>query len=165
MDETLDIRALTETEGAAAVEVINAAASWYAEFLPAEEAAEPEMTFADWRREGERMVWYGAFTEDGLTAVVGLEYVHDAALFRHAYVRPDHQRRGVMTALYQHLEPLITDVELLIAGTYAANYQARNGLEKAGYVLSENSEAVLRRYYDIPGERLQTSVTYEKHLG
>ena len=48
-------------------------------------------------------------------------------------------------------------------GTYAANYKARGILERAGYVLSADSEAVLRTYYDIPEERLRTSVTYEKH--
>ena len=51
-----------------------------------------------------------------------------------------------------------------IVGTYRANYKARGNLEKAGYSLSEDPVAVLRAYYDIPEDRLRTSVTYEKKL-
>jgi RimJ/RimL family protein N-acetyltransferase len=50
----------------------------------------------------------------------------------------------------------------IIVGTYAANYKARGALEKAGYRLSPDSEAVLRAYYSIPEDRLKSSVTYEK---
>ena len=49
-----------------------------------------------------------------------------------------------------------------IVGTYAANYKARGALEKAGYRLSPDPEAVLRAYYSIPEDRLTSSVTYEK---
>ena len=35
---------------------------------------------------------------------------------------------------------------------------------RAGYRLSADPKAVLRHYYDIPEDRLQSSVTYEKHL-
>jgi hypothetical protein len=31
--------------------------------------------------------------------------------------------------------------------------------------MSDDSEAVLRRYYDIPEDRLASSVTYEKAFG
>ncbi len=59
---------------------------------------------------------------------------------------------------------MVQGVDRIIVGTYAANFKARNALDKAGYQPSPDSEAVLRRYYDIPEDRLQTSVTYEKHL-
>jgi GNAT superfamily N-acetyltransferase len=160
--QTHTIRELTRADGPAAVGVVNTAAAWYAEFLPAAEVAEPEMTLADWLGEAERMTWIGAFVGEELVGVIGLEYVHDAVLFRHAYVLPGYQRQGVGTSLYQHSERLIRGADLMIAGTYAANHQARTGLEKAGFVLSRDSEAVLRKYYDIPEERLLTSVTYEK---
>jgi hypothetical protein len=35
-------------------------------------------------------------------------------------------------------------------------------LEKAGYRLATDSEALLRAYYGIPEDRLRSSVTYEK---
>jgi GNAT superfamily N-acetyltransferase len=122
------------------------------------------MTLAQWDAEAQRMDWYGAFTEAALLGVMGLEYVGDAALLRHAYVIPEHQRLGVAAALRQHLEDRITGVRRIIVGTYAGNYKARRALETSGYELSSDSEAVLRAYYAIPEDRLQSSVTYEKQL-
>ncbi len=158
------IRALTARDGAAAVAVINTAAEWYREFLGTDEIHEPEMTLDQWLAEASRMTWYGAFEGDDLVAVMGLEYVSDVALFRHAYVLPHHQRQGVASLLHDHLERQTHGVERIIVGTYAANYKARRALEKGGYRLSPNSEAVLGRYYHIPRDRLKSSVTYEKPL-
>jgi hypothetical protein len=66
--------------------------------------------------------------------------------------------------LVNRLEHDIEGADTIIVGTYAANYKARASFEKAGYRRSPDSEAVLRRYYDIPEDRLQSSVTYEKRL-
>jgi GNAT superfamily N-acetyltransferase len=145
--------------------VINSAARWYAEFLAVSEFHDPEMTLEDWTEEARRMTWYGAFDGADLVGVVGLEYAGDAALFRHAYVLPDRQRQGVASVLHGRLEREVEDVEKIIVGTYAANYKARGALEKAGYRASPDPDAVLRRYYDIPEDRLQSSVTYEKDVG
>lgn len=164
MSVDLRIRTLTSADRDEAVELINTAAAWYAEFLPSEEAAGPEMTESEWDREAQRMTWYGAFAGDELVGVVGAEYVVDVALLRHAYVLPEWQRQGVGAMLGQHAESLITGVDRVIVGTYAANYKARRALEQGGYQPSEDSEAVLRAYYDIPEDRLRSSVTYEKRL-
>ena len=166
MDDTqMVVRALRASEGTAATAVINTAAAWYAEFLPPSELHVPEMTLAAWAEEARRMTWYGAFDGVDLVGVMGLEYAGDAALLRHAYVLPYRQRQGIAAMLVNHLEREIDGVETIIVGTYAANYKARASFEKAGYQLSPDSEAVLRHYYDIPEDRLQSSVTYEKHLG
>ena len=164
-EANLSVRTLEQADGPAAVSVINAAAAWYAEFLPAEELEEPEMTVASWEEEASRMTWYGAFAGDDLVGVMGREYVEDVALLRHAYVLPTWQRQGVAARLHGFIEPQVADVAKIIIGTYEANYQARGALEKGGYQLSSDSEAVLRRYYRIPEDRLRTSVTYEKSLG
>jgi GNAT superfamily N-acetyltransferase len=156
------IRALTLADRDAALAVINAAAGWYREFLPPEEYHDPEMTPAQWEAEARRMTWYGAFVAGTLAGVMGLEYVQDAALLRHAYVLPDHQRRGVGSRLREHLERQVQGARRIIVGTYAGNYKARGALGKAGYRLSPDSEAVLRAYYSIPEDRLRSSVTYEK---
>ena len=158
------VRALGASDGLAAVTVINTAAKWYAEFLTASEVYEPEMTLGSWAEETRRMTWYGAFDGVDLVGVMGLEYAGDAVIFRHAYVLPDRQRQGVAAVLHNHLEREVDGVDRIIVGTYAANYKARAALEKAGYQPSPDPEAVLRRYYDIPEDRLQSSVTYEKHL-
>lgn len=161
-DSRVTVRRLEGNDGAAAVAVINAAAAWYAEFLP--ELEEPEMTVDSWTAEAARMTWFGAFDEADLIGVMGLEYAGDAVLFRHAYVLPDRQRQGIASLLHEHLEGAVRGVDRIIVGTYAANYMARRALEKGGYRLSPDSEAVLSRYYDIPEDRLQSSVTYERHL-
>ena len=165
MRDDLSIRPLTMDDRGAAAAVINAAAEWYSEFLPPGGLHGPEMTEDGWQAEARRMTWYGAFDGKDLVGVMGLERARDVVLFRHAYVLPSHQRQGVARMLLGHLESQVRDVERIIVGTYAANYKARGALEKGGYRLSTDSEAVLRTYYDIPEDRLQSSVTYEKTVG
>jgi GNAT superfamily N-acetyltransferase len=158
------VRALDASSEVAAVTLINTAAKWYAEFLAPSEVHEPEMTLESWAEEARRMTWYGAFDGVDLVGVMGLEYAGDAVLFRHAYVLPDRQRQGIAAMLHDHLEREVHGVDRIIVGTYAANFKARGALEKSGYQPSPDPEAVLRHYYDIPEDRLQSSVTYEKHL-
>jgi len=158
------VRVLSFDDGPAAVAVINRAAEWYAEILPPAEVGEPEMTLQVWADEARRMTWYGAFDDVDLVGVMGLEDAGDAVLFRHAYVLPERQRQGVAGLLQSHLERQVRAGGRIIVGTYAANYKARSVLEKAGYHASPDPEAVLRRYYDIPEDRLQSSVTYEKNI-
>lgn len=157
-------RPLTLADREAALAVINTAARWYQEFLPAEECREPEMTPAQWEAEAQRLTWYGAFVAGTLVGVMGLEYVRDVALLRHAYVLPAYQRQGIGSRLREHLERQIRGVRRIVVGTYVGNYKARQALEKAGYRLAADSPAVLRAYYTIPEDRLQSSVAYEKTL-
>ena len=164
---TLDrptIRALVPGDRDAALAVINTAARWYRDFLPAQDFHDPEMTPEQWEAEARRLAWYGVFDGNVLVAVGALEHVRDAALLRHGYVLPEYQRRGVGTLLREHLEHQVRGVSRIIVGTYARNDTARGALDKAGYRLSANPEAVLRAYYAIPEDRLKSSVTYEKPL-
>ena len=156
------IRPLSPDDRDAALEVINVAARWYREFLPPDDVHEPEMTPAQWDVESRRVTWYGIFEDRALLAVGALEYVRDAALLRHGYVLPEHQRRGIGAQLREHLEVQVRGARRIIVGTYAGNYKARGSLEKAGYRLSADSQAVLRAYYAIPEDRLRSSVTYER---
>ena len=158
------VRALNASDGPAAVALINSAARWYEEFLAPSELHEPEMTLESWAEEARRMTWYGAFDGVDLVAVMGLEDAGDAVLFRHTYVLAERQRQGLFSMLHNHLEHQVGGVDRIIVGTYAANYKARAAFEKAGYQLSPDPEAVFRRYYDIPEDRLQSSVTYEKRV-
>ena len=163
MDQ-LRIRALAPGDRDAAVAVINTAARWYRDFLPAADVHDPEMTSEQWEAEARRLAWYGVFDGTVLVAVGGLEYVRDAALLRHGYVLPEYQRRGVGALLREYLEHQVRGVRRIIVGTYAGNYKARGALAKAGYHLSADPEVVLRAYYAIPEDRLGSSVTYEKSL-
>lgn len=155
-------RPLTAKDRDQALTVINTAARWYREFLPAAAYHDPEMTPANWDAETLRMTWFGAFLLRRLVGVMGLEYVREVALLRHAYILPEYQRRGVGSDLLNHLEAQVHGVSRILVGTYAGNYKARHALEKAGYCLAADSEALLRAYYGIPEDRLRSSVTYEK---
>jgi GNAT superfamily N-acetyltransferase len=156
------IRALGPGDRDAAVSVINTAARWYREFLPVSEYHDPEMTPAGWDDESRRLRWYGAFVGGALVGVMGLEYVRDVALLRHAYILPEQQRGGIGARLREHCEAQVTGVARIVVGTYRDNYKARGALEKAGYRLSDDPVPVLRAYYSIPEDRLRSSVTYEK---
>ena len=158
----LTIRALISADRDAALAVINEAARWYREFLPPGEYHHPEMASATWDAEARRMTWYGGFVEGALLGVMGLEYVKDVALLRHAYILPGRQREGIGSRLLAHLESEVRGVRRIVIGTYLGNYKARSALEKAGYRASADPEAVLRAYYAIPEDRLRTSLTYEK---
>ena len=150
-------------ERRAAVEVINAAAEWYREFLPPEELQGPEMDESGWDAEAERMTWWGAFSDQGLVGVTGSEPIGDVVLLRHLYVLPEHQRSGVAGALIRHVEEIAPDsTRTIVAGTYEANYKARGALDKNGYRPAADSESVLRTYYDIPEDRLLGSIAYVK---
>lgn len=162
--DRLAIRELASGDCTRAVDVINTAARWYREFLPPEELHDPEMDEAAWESERSRMTWWGAFVGPTLVGVMGSEVIGEVALLRHAYILPRFQRQGAASALREHIEERLVGVRRVIVGTYAANYKARGILEKGGYLLSVDSEAVLRTYYDIPEDRLRTSVTYEKEL-
>ncbi len=164
VDAQVIVQVLGASDGPAAVTVINLAAEWYAEFLAPSELEEPEMTLDGWEEEARRMIWYGAFDGEDLVGVMGLEYIGDAVLFRHAYVLPDRQRQGIASMLHDHLEGEVHGVGRIIVGTYAANHKACDALQKAGYQPSPEPEAVLRHYYDIPEDRLESSVTYEKQV-
>ncbi|MBI2962419.1 MAG: GNAT family N-acetyltransferase [Deltaproteobacteria bacterium] len=164
----LAIRQLAAVDRGAVVDVINTAARWYGEFLPAQDLHDPEMTVAEWDAEARRMTWYGGFLDGVLVGVMGLEYARDAALLRHAYILPDYQRHGIGLRLAEHLEDVARreraarGLRRLVVGTYARDYKARGALENAGYRLSADSAAVLRDYYAIPEDRACASVTYEK---
>ena len=160
--DLLTIRRLTSDDRRQAVEVINTAAAWYREFLPPEELHDPEMDEAAWETEAVRMTWWGGFVAEQLVGVMGCEPIRGVVLMRHAYVLPGHQRQGIASALLRHVEERLPVPARIVVGTYASNYKARGHLEKAGYHLSADSEAVLRAYYRIPEDRLVTSVAYEK---
>jgi RimJ/RimL family protein N-acetyltransferase len=160
----LSIRSLVAADRDHALAVINEAARWYRDFLPPGEYHEPEMMPADYEREASRLAWYGAFVDGALVGVMGLEYVRDVALMRHAYILAEHQRSGVGLTMLAYLERQVRGVDRIVIGTYRENYKARGALEKAGYRLSDDCDAVLRRYYAIPEDRLRASVTYEKSV-
>lgn len=161
----LRIRPLEPQDLAEASRVIADALGAYDAFLPAEVRAdqeEPEAVLAD-TGSGLRF-WIGLSDTGEIVGVMGLQPVGDVVLIRHGYVRTDWQRRGVGAALLAHLEAQARGARRIIIGTYRQNAAARAHLEKHGYRLCENSDAILGRYYRIPDLQRAHSVAYAKDL-
>src|SRR2546423_13217193 len=100
-------------------EVINqAATAAYKGKIPSDCWHEPYMSPAELRHEISSGVRFWAWEEGGeVLAVMGLQHVAAVALIRHAYVRPEHQKRGLGGRLLQYLSAR-TERPLLI-GTWA----------------------------------------------
>jgi GNAT superfamily N-acetyltransferase len=140
-------------------DVINEAACAYAGVIPEDRYGQPYMPADELQHEIEAGVeFWGCFEEDALVGVMGIQVVADVTLVRHAYVRPDHQRRGVGSFLLEHLVPLAENPVLV--GTWADAWWAIRFYESHGFALvsQEEKDRLLRRYWAIPERQVETSV-------
>lgn len=158
------IRICRSDEEATILAIINAGAQRYRGCVPDDCLHEPYMTSAQLGDEIAAGVSFWGY--DGgagqLVGVMGIQRVKDVTLVRHAYVRPDHQGKGVGGALLRHLETL-TDQRILI-GTWADATWAIRFYERHGYTLvpREDVPDLLRTYWDIPPRQIETSVVFVK---
>lgn len=165
--EEVEIREMRDEDSEEALNVINEAAKAYREVLRPEAYREPQMSCEEFEEERGRIKFFVAEVSGEIIGVGGYEYVRDAALVRHVYVKPRYQRRGVGTAILKHLERLITSegrVEKIIVGTYREAYWAIAFYSKHGYRLVERPDEVLRKYYSIPDVQRENSVALWKPL-
>ena len=80
--------------------VINDAAVAYRGIIAPDRWKDPYMPASELRDEvNAGIMFWGAFNEESLIAVMGLQNVHDVALIRHAYTRTASQGSGIGTAL------------------------------------------------------------------
>ena len=139
--------------------IINAAAGAYREVIPADRWHEPYMELRELDSEiaaGVRFWGYAA--DDRLIGVMGLQPAREVDLLRHAYVRPDSQRRGVGAALLRHLRN--ASARPMLVGTWAAadwaiSFYRRHGFE---LVSPERTTELLHRYWRIPERQIAASV-------
>jgi GNAT superfamily N-acetyltransferase len=93
-----------------------------------------------------------------LIGVMGIQYVRDVTLIRHAYVRATHQHRGIGGALLS----VLTDEARgpLLVGTWAAAAWAVRFYERHGFRLAAPAEkdGLLSTYWSIPLRQKETSV-------
>ena len=76
--------------------IINDATQAYKGVIPDDLWKEPYMSGEELRHEIDSGVeFYGWFKNDVLLGVMGIHFVGDVTLIRHAYVLPEHQRRGI----------------------------------------------------------------------
>ncbi len=100
MDTHLVIRPYGAAGFQQAVATINEAAVAYRGVVPVDRWTEPYMTANELRHEiASGVQFWVAVEHDVLVGVMGLQYVADVALIRHAYRRPDVQGKGIGAAL------------------------------------------------------------------
>ena len=144
--------------------IVNAAAARYRGVIPSDCWHDPYMQSTDLARDiANGVSFWGADGPDAqLAGVMGIQSVKDVTLVRHAYVRPEHQGKGIGSLLLRHLETL-TDRRILI-GTWADATWAIRFYEAHGYALIPPHEtpALLDAYWGIPSRQVETSVVLAK---
>lgn len=153
------IRRCTKEHVGEILEIINDAARAYRGVIPADRWHEPYMPEEELRAEMAAGVAFWGFTRDSrLAGVMGLQYVQDVALIRHAYTRTAIRGSGVGGALLEHLKREARAP--LLVGTWKAATWAVRFYENRGFVLASESEKdrLLKRYWDIPERQVEESV-------
>ncbi len=153
------IRRYNETDFERVYEIINDAAQAYKGVIPADRWHEPYMTREELRREIDGGVEFFGYEEDGaLAGVMGIQYVQDVTLMRHAYVITERRGRGIGGMLLRHLMPLAKGPVLI--GTWAAAHWAVSFYRKHGFetVSDVEKDRLLKKYWNIPERQIETSV-------
>jgi GNAT superfamily N-acetyltransferase len=153
------IRRCADADFDAMHDVINAAATAYAGFIPADRYHVPYMPAEELRGEIAAGVrFWGWHDAEGLSGVMGVQDVRDVTLIRHAYVMPDRQGVGVGSRLLAHL--LSLPHQPLLVGTWADAVWAVRFYERHGFrlVTQKQKDRLLRRYWSIPERQVDTSV-------
>jgi len=139
--------------------IVNDGARSYRGVIPADCWTDPYMSRDELRDEMRDGVVFWGFEQNGaLSGVMGLQYVQDVTLIRHAYVRHGSQKQGVGGHLLSHLRDRSRGPVLI--GTWADAVWAIRFYEKHGFevVPPEQKELLLKRYWKIPERQVETSV-------
>lgn len=140
-------------------EIINDGARAYRGVIPADCWSEPYMSQDELRHEmGDGVTFWGCDADRALAGVMGIQYVEDVTLIRHAYVRTAHQKQGIGGLLLAHLRDLARGPVLI--GTWADAVWAIRFYERHGFrlVSPDEKQRLLRRYWKIPDRQADTSV-------
>jgi GNAT superfamily N-acetyltransferase len=155
----INIRPCRDDERATILQIVNAAAEAYRGVIPDDCWHEPYMSSDELEREIAAGVAFWGYECDGaLVGVMGIQPVRDVHLIRHAYVRPDSQRRGIGAALLKHLRDL--SERRMLVGTWAAAEWAIRFYRRHGFELvpDERRNALLETYWRVPERQIETSV-------
>jgi GNAT superfamily N-acetyltransferase len=151
------IRKLFDEDTDAIYNLINLAARAYQGAIPDDCYHEPYMPKEEMQREMSSMTFFGWEEQRRLVGVMGFQPVKDVTLIRHAYVLPDHQRKGIGTILLDQLKQMAMTKQLLV-GTWADATWAIEFYQKQGFKLMPDKDELLMRYWDIPQRQIETSV-------
>jgi len=156
------IRRCVETDFQAIESIINEAAQAYRGVIPPDCWHEPYMSASELQTEIDAGVNFWGWEEAGvLIGVMGIQPVRDVHLIRHAYVRRDHQNKGIGSALLRFL--LDQEPGRILVGTWAAAEWAIRLYQRHGFRLMtpEEKDKLLRTYWSIPERQEETSVVLE----
>lgn len=146
--------------------VINDAAQAYKGIIPEDRWKEPYMPASELLSEIKSGVEFYGWIDNGiLLGVMGIQLFNDVTLIRHAYVLTVHQRRGIGEKLLRHLLSIARTSTVLV-GTWESAYWAVRFYQKHGFELVSKKEkdALLRKYWNIPGRQIETSVVLKLPL-
>lgn len=144
--------------------IINDAALAYRGVIPADRWQEPYMNQEELRTQIKEGVEFWNFSEaDVMLGVMGIQYMKEVTLIRHAYVRTASRGKGIGGKLLNYLTGL-TDTPLLV-GTWARASWAIEFYKKHGFRLVSEIEKnrLLRTYWSIPQRQVETSVVLSFH--
>jgi GNAT superfamily N-acetyltransferase len=147
------------------LDVINEAARAYKGVIPEDCWQEPYMPRAELLEEIKAGVKFWGYVTDGkLLGVMGRQDLKEVTLLRHAYVRPEAQRRGVGATLLAYLIQGVR--KPILVGTWAAAGWAVTFYEKHGFYLvsREEKDRLLKKFWTISPRQIETSVvlTYKR---
>ena len=153
------IRPCGDDERAEILAIVNAAAEAYRGVIPADRWREPYMPPGELEEEVAAGVEFWGYEDGGVrVGVMGIQTVRDVDLIRHAYVSPGSQRRGIGSALLEHLTRSATRRTLVgtwAAADWAVRFYRRHGFEQ---VSPERKAVLLKAYWSIPDRQIETSV-------
>ena len=155
----VDIRRCRDDERGAILAIVNAAAEAYRGVIPDDCWHEPYMPAHELDDEiAAGVAFWGVGRDGALVGVMGIQPVRDVDLIRHAYVLPEHQRRGIGAALLGHLRRLST--RRMLIGTWAADEWAVRFYQRHGFELvpPDRKTELLRAYWTVPDRQIETSV-------
>jgi GNAT superfamily N-acetyltransferase len=155
----ISIRPCRHEDGDRMLEIINLAALAYRDAIPADCWHEPYMPAAEFEAERARGVHFQGCRHDRqLIGVMAVEPVRNVTLVRHAYVHPDHQGRGIGSAMLSHI--LTQTRGQILVGTWAAATWAIRLYERHGFARPSQAmqQLLLRSYWCIPPRMAECSV-------
>jgi mannose-6-phosphate isomerase-like protein (cupin superfamily)/GNAT superfamily N-acetyltransferase len=158
-DEPIVINQCRQDDFEVICTIINDGAEAYRGVIPEDRWHEPYMSQDELCHEIASGVRFWGFRDDvELVGVMGIQDVQDVTLIRHAYVRSQHQGRGIGGKLLAELRKL-TSRPILI-GTWAAATWAIQFYEKHGFrlVTPDEKNRLLKKYWSIPDRQVETSV-------